>query len=105
MWRSPLPNRIQPSDMRWRVGRSPTSRSIACTSCQGQPVSTELAVACAKRALPSTVLGDTMRDAVIGTQLGLLEYHTGKFVAFVTYSPEDATASQQNCCNSNLPIF
>src|SRR5665647_3416090 len=38
-WRSPLPNRIQPSAMRWRVGRRPTLRSIAFTSCQGQPVS------------------------------------------------------------------
>ena len=24
--------------MRWRVGRSPTSRSMALTSCHGQPV-------------------------------------------------------------------
>src|SRR5215471_971304 len=36
--RSPLPNKIQPSAMRCRVGRRPTSRSMALTSCQGQPV-------------------------------------------------------------------
>src|SRR6185312_9065071 len=37
-WRSPLPNSSQPSAMRWRVGRKPTWRRFALTSCHGQPV-------------------------------------------------------------------
>src|SRR5207248_2048316 len=35
------PNSIQPSAMRWRVGRKPTSRNMVLTSCHGHPVSAE----------------------------------------------------------------
>ena len=34
-WRSPLLNRIQPTAIRWRVGRRPTSRSMDFTSRHG----------------------------------------------------------------------
>src|SRR5262249_60688676 len=34
-WRSPLLNRIQPTAIRWRVGRRPTSRGMDFTSRHG----------------------------------------------------------------------
>src|SRR5215472_16846414 len=97
MCRSPLPNRIQPSAMRWRVGRKPTSRSIDFTSCQGQPVSVE------RRSEPPIALATTtVRDGVMDTAGPSDTY---AIVAFVTYWPEDATASQRAWGNSNLVAF
>src|SRR5438093_2810624 len=67
MCRSPLPNKIQPSAMRWRVGRKPTSRSMDFTSCQGQPVSGERATPAATGSAVSRGLMDmTVRDAGMG---------------------------------------
>src|SRR5882757_2755357 len=107
MCRSPLPNRIQPSAIRWRVGRSPTSRSIDLTSCHGQPVSVERGATLASRSVPSTALANTMvRDGGIGTPEPFTSEPFGTstrlIVAFVTYRPQDATPSQQHWGNSNL---
>src|SRR5262249_32776510 len=101
MCRSPLPNRIQPSAMRCRVGRKPTSRSMDFTSCHGQPVSVERAVGLASRPGLSIVLVYAMRDGVMA-RLGFPLLYSGAIVAFVTYAPEDATPSQQHWGNSNL---
>src|SRR5580692_11589057 len=71
MWRSPLPNSNQPSSMRWRVGRSPTCRSIALTSCQGQPVSAarRACIGACSGAVAAAV--KTMaRDGVVGNVMG-----------------------------------
>src|SRR5262245_31417029 len=102
MWRSPLPNRIQPSAMRWRVGRRPTSRSMDFTSRQGQPVSAERGDALAARSAPSTALVKTMvRDGVMGTTEPFKSY-PARIVAFVTYGAEHATPSQQHWGDSEL---
>src|SRR6266446_3101952 len=102
MWRSPLPNRIQPSAMRWRVGRRPTSRSMAFTSRQGQPVSAERADVFGTRSACSAALVKTMvRDGVMGTTEPL-DTDPATIVAFVTYGAEHATPSQQHSDYSNL---
>src|SRR5262245_27785684 len=103
MCRSPLPNKIQPSAMRWRVGRKPTSRSIALTSCHGQPVSA--ARAADDRSVASATLVKTMvRDGVMARGF-LLFFQAFSIVAFVTYGSQDATVSQQRYGNSNLATF
>src|SRR6516225_4048474 len=88
--RSPLPKSIQPSAMRCRVGRKPTPRSMALTSCQGHPVreyrELELATApeCRSAAVKTTLWGGGM-DYPERCQAG-----GGTIVAFVTYCSEDA---------------
>src|SRR5262245_17026366 len=102
MWRSPLPNRIQPSAMRWRVGRRPTSRSMDFTSRQGQPVSAEREDALAARSALSAALVKTMvRDGAMGT-IEPSRHSSATIVAFVTYGAEHATPSQQHWGDSNL---
>src|SRR5258708_34533306 len=102
MWWSPVPNRMQPSAMRWRVGRRPTSRSMDFTSCQGQPVSAERADVLGNRSASSAALVKTMvRDGVMGTTEPL-DTDPAMIVAFVTYGAEHATPSQQHSDYSNL---
>ena len=66
-WRSPLANKIQPSAMRCRVGRKPTSRSFALTSCHGHPVRSARPCWIVAGAAPGTIgrAVKTGRDSVI----------------------------------------
>src|SRR6476660_3642474 len=101
MCRSPLPNRIQPSAMRWRVGRKPTSRSMDFTSRHGQPVSAER-VKAARSASSTGLVKTTVRDDVMyGWNLSKMPCPP-RIVAFVTYGAEHATPSQQHSDYSNL---
>src|SRR6516165_3047362 len=97
MCRSPLPNRSQPSARRWRVGRNPTARNFAFTSCQGQPVSAARAVggcrpgpAAGMEAVDLKIIG---RDGVIGN-LEAVVTTLMEIVAFVTCGPADANPSR-----------
>src|SRR5215468_2321200 len=103
MWRSPLPNRIQPSAMRWRVGRRPTSRSMDFTSRQGQPVSAEREDVLAARSALSTALVKTMvRDGAMGT-IEPSRHSGGNDCCICNiYGAEHATPSQQHWGDSNL---
>jgi hypothetical protein len=68
------------------VGRNPTCRSIAFTSCQGQPVNVPRSIACDGGG-SATSVKTMVRDGVIGST-------HNEIVSFVTYLPEDATGSQ-----------
>ena len=67
--------------MRWRVGRRPTSRSIAFTSCHGQPVRAVRGTGAGSRSGASATFVNTMvRD-------GVMDLPNATIVSFVTYSP------------------
>src|SRR5450759_5071956 len=89
-WRSPLPNSSQPSAMRWRVGRKLTWRSIAFTSCHGQPVSSERSAAFAAAA--GVTYGNTMvRGWLIVTPKQPAPAGRQITVSFATYTPVSYT--------------
>src|SRR6516162_9640709 len=78
--------------MRWRVGRRPTARSIALTSCHGQPVS---AGRVAVPAIPSATAVAVLRMTLSGGDMGTPGHSyvlIATTVALVTYRSEDATA-------------
>jgi hypothetical protein len=60
-----LPNNNHPKAIRWRVGRNPTCRSIALTSCQGQPVSALRSMICGAAAGSATFAKIMVRDVVM----------------------------------------
>src|SRR5262245_45617807 len=81
MCRSPLANRIQPSAMRWRVGRRPTSRSLALTSCQGQPLSSARHMG-PRRSVSGGLEITVVRVAAIVLEPCHLVWNNAKFVTF-----------------------
>jgi hypothetical protein len=79
---SPLPKSIQPSAMRCRVGRKPTSRSMVLTSCQGQPVRADHEAALATSS-EFAVVKPTLCGSGMGTPEPLVTSNP-TIVAFVT---------------------